>query len=140
VIASQTDVLDAWRILEWLLGKQPAAHKFSLFLNAREQLGTRLLITRLDRGEILYTLAKRVSVDSQRDAEESLERLQLEVVSIEDNLVDSATTLKKQFACSYADCFAAALAMRERAPLVTGDPELLKLSDKGLFALEWLGA
>jgi predicted nucleic acid-binding protein len=45
-----------------------------------------------------------------------------------------------RFAMSYADCFAAALAVRFSAAVVTGDKEFLPLQDKGLISLEWLGA
>ena len=137
---AQTFVLDAWPIIEWLLGKQPAARNFTLFLNASEIAGTRLLITRINQGEILYTLAKRLSQKDEALARIELDRLWLELVSIDDRLVDQATELKKTYACSYADCFAAALAMREAASLVTGDLEFLKLRSDGLLELEWLGA
>lgn len=133
-------VIDAWPVVEWLLGKQPVAHNFTLFLNACEQEGTRLLITRINRAEILYTLTKRVSEADRARALESFERLALEVISIDDELVDEATVLKAKYACSFADCFAAALAMRLNAPVVTGDKEFLALREAGLLTVEWLGA
>ncbi len=136
--ATNTYVLDAWPIAEWLLGKQPAAHKFTLFPNVSERSATRLLITPI-RAEILYTFAKRTSSLDQAKALGLLDRLALEVISIDDDLLDSATELKKQFACSYAHCFAAALAMRLEAPVITGDPEFLRLRDTGLLTLEWIG-
>ena len=136
----QAFVLDAWPIVEWLLGKQPAARKFPQFLDEHESPGTRLLITRINRGEILYTMPRRLALGDQIRAQNTLDRLQLDVVSIDDQLVDRATELKRIYSCSYADCFASALAIREGTPLVTGDSELLKLQSDHLLKLHWLGA
>ncbi len=135
----RTFVLDAWPIVEWLLGKQPAARRFTLFLNEAEQPGTQLLITRINLGEVRYTLAKRLSVAEQARANAMFYRLALTIVSVDDALVDTAVGIKANHACSYADCFAAALAIRVDAPVVTGDSEFLKLRDDGPIELVWLG-
>lgn len=52
--------------------------------------------------------------------------------------VIAATRLKATRRISYADGFAAALAAREGASLVTGDPELRRMTD--VLTVEWLGA
>ena len=62
------------------------------------------------------------------------------VVSADDLLIDEAAKLKTPFRISYADCFVAALAMRTGAPIVTGDPDFLKLEAAGLVDVVWLGA
>jgi predicted nucleic acid-binding protein len=38
---------------------------------------------------------------------------------------------------AFADCFAAALGVRNRAKVVTGDPEFKKFGE--IVALEWIG-
>ena len=43
---------------------------------------------------------------------------------------------KGAHAVAYADCFAAALGMRKKARVVTGDPEFKKCGE--LVAMEWL--
>ncbi|MBE3112405.1 MAG: PIN domain-containing protein [Acidobacteria bacterium] len=55
--------------------------------------------------------------------------------SLED--VIAAARLKAVHARSYADCFAAATAIREQAPLVTGDPEFKKLGQA--VEIDWIG-
>jgi len=48
--------------------------------------------------------------------------------------------LKARYAISYADGFAAATAMLQGAPLVTGDPELRVMAAKEkALRLEWIG-
>ncbi len=136
----QTFVVDAWPVLEWLQGKQPVGSRFSYFINSQVAEDSQLLISRINYGEIACMLSKKFSGQRLLDAQIVVEHLPFERVSIDDDLVDAATELKKANACSYADCFAAALAMRLNAPLVTGDREFLQLQSKGLLRLEWLGA
>jgi predicted nucleic acid-binding protein len=50
-----------------------------------------------------------------------------------------AATLKARHAISYADGFAAATAMLQGAPLVTGDPELRVMAAKEK-SLRWSGS
>ena len=98
------------------------------------------MISQINWGEIIYMLPKKFQEPDRLEALAITQRLPFVRISVDDDLVDAATELKKIYACSYADCFAAALAMRFNAPLVTGDRELLKLSHDGLIQLEWLGA
>jgi hypothetical protein len=48
----------------------------------------------------------------------------------------TAATIKANHRLTYAGTFAAALAMREDAPLMTGDPEFRQLGDQ--VAIHWL--
>ena len=48
-----------------------------------------------------------------------------------------AARLKAVHALSFADCFGAATAIRERAPLVTGDPDFKKLGKA--VVIDWVG-
>jgi uncharacterized protein len=50
--------------------------------------------------------------------------------------VESAAELKARHALSYAECFAAATAIKHEAAVVTGDPEFKKVED--LVAIEWI--
>ena len=52
-----------------------------------------------------------------------------------DNVMEAAR-LKAKHALSFADCFAAATAIRENAVLVTGDPEFRKLGR--VLTVEWI--
>jgi len=44
--------------------------------------------------------------------------------------------MKSRLAMSYADCFAAATAIRENAAIVTGDPEFKKLGKE--VEIDWI--
>jgi ribonuclease VapC len=49
----------------------------------------------------------------------------------------AAAKLKSAYGLSYADAFAGALAMKENAPVITGDPELRELAE---VVMEWIGS
>jgi ribonuclease VapC len=52
----------------------------------------------------------------------------------------SAARLKGQYTISYADCFAAILALKHDASVLTGDPDFLPLGQNGVVKVEWIGA
>jgi len=54
-------------------------------------------------------------------------------------LILDAARLKSRFPISYAYAFAVETARRERAALVTGDPELLALSKQEPIDFLWIG-
>jgi len=60
----------------------------------------------------------------------------IQLVGIDQELTYEAAKLKGQYKVAYADCFAAALSLRLRAPVVTGDPEFKKLEDK--ISIQWI--
>jgi len=132
-------VLDAWAIMAWLKGQEPAAGRVRRLLDAAANGGARLSMNIVNMGEVFYLSVK------AKDAaygERVLESLRARVAGIpaSDELVWQAARLKARNAISYADAFAAATAMARGLPLVTGDPELQAMAAKeeGL-TLEWIG-
>lgn len=65
-----------------------------------------------------------------------LDRYSLEFVDVDRPLVYEAAKLKGEYKIAYADCFAAALANRLKAKVLTGDKEFRKLEDK--IRVEWI--
>ena len=68
-----------------------------------------------------------------------LRNLPVEVLPASNPLVLEAARLKGRHRVSYADAFAAVTAHREMASLVTGDPELKRLSETGSVPVDWVG-
>ena len=132
-------VLDSWPILEWIKGRQPTAHRFRALLESAAKGDLSLHMTRINRGEVLYSLRKPGAVPDPLRASSDFFALPISVTSIDDALVDEATELKARYPFSYADAFAAAYAVRLGVPLVTGDKEFRALVMDGLLKLEWLG-
>ena len=88
-------------------------------------------------GEVYYMLFRK---HTEKVANEFLARLPSLPIRLilpaEDDIV-AASRLKATRRLAYADAFAAALAHRYGAPLMTGDPELADLAD--LLEILWLG-
>jgi uncharacterized protein len=131
-------VLDAWAVMAWLKGQQPAAERVRLLLEAAERREQKLLINIVNLGEIFYVSVKARDLAYGTRVVEAL-RPRLAVIPATDSLVMTAATLKSRHAISYADAFAAATALLREAPLVTGDPELQAMAqtEKNL-KLEWI--
>ena len=134
-----TLVLDSWPVLEMLRNRAPAAELFSRLLVDAVHSRVSIKMSRINYGEVYY---KAVHYTSQSQAEFHCRELlhRVDVISADDTLVDEAAVLKSRFPISYADCFAAALAIRLNAPVVTGDPDFLRLESADLLNLIWLGA
>lgn len=134
-------VVDSWPVLEYVYGHEPAHTLFLERLEAAQRLEIRLLISRINFGEIVYNLqGRRHRGEIPVDIDLDIAGLPWEVISVDDALVDEAAELKSRYAVSYADCFVAALARRFQAPVITGDPDFLKLQSAGVVTVDWLGA
>jgi ribonuclease VapC len=57
---------------------------------------------------------------------------------IDDELLRKTAWIKANYPISYADAFAAALAIIHKSSLLTGDPEFKKLEKKETISIEWL--
>jgi len=127
-------VLDAYALLAYL--KKENGHARVLELLKSED--TDLVVNSVNLGEVFYIVARERGI---RAADYFLTVIfpGLPVSVLENSLEDviDAARLKAIHSLSYADCFAAATAIRERAPLVTGDPEFKKLGQA--VALDWIG-
>ena len=91
-------------------------------------------------GEVYYQTLRAEGEDNALAAMESLWQQAVEFVDAGYELTMNAARIKAQFPLSYADCFAAALAQRMRARLVTGDPEFRRLESVGIIQVEWLAS
>jgi predicted nucleic acid-binding protein len=60
------------------------------------------------------------------------------IKDIDEQFLLAACRIKAGHSISYADSFAAALAIIKRSPLLTGDPEFKTLDKQGTIAVEWL--
>jgi uncharacterized protein len=131
-------VLDAWAVMVWLKGQQPAADRMRVLLEAAERRECRLSMSIVNLGEVFYLSVKARDMAYGR---RMLETLHSRVVTIpaHDELVMLAATLKARHAISYADGFAAATALLQDSPLVTGDPEIRAMAAaENALQLEWI--
>lgn len=89
-------------------------------------------------GEVYYKAARRFGDDVAQDMIDQIRAWPIVIVDADQALTLEAAKIKSAFALSYADCFAAALARRMKARVVTGDPEFAKLEKAKVTQIEWL--
>jgi predicted nucleic acid-binding protein len=133
-------VLDSWPILEFIKNREPAAGRFCDVLQRLVLSGATMEMTRINYGEVIYTIRKAPDIPDRLSAETLFLSVPIRLHSIDDALDNSAIDLKSHYPCSFADAFTAALAIRFGAPLLTGDVEFRRLEAGGLLELEWVGA
>jgi predicted nucleic acid-binding protein len=116
-------VLDSWALLALLRG-EPAGE-----LVREEWLQRGAAMCSLNLGEVLYL---EMRARDPKDAGKAIEdaRSELTVIDPDWDLVRGAAEAKAHGGLSYADAFCLATARRLRAPLWTGDPEILGRADE----------
>ena len=119
-------VLDAWAILAFLQGEEPACSIVSEKLRESSFLK---YMSWINLGEVYYILFRQFS---ESEAETTLDEiLQLPIKFDEPNrkMIKSAAQIKGKYRLSYADAFAIALAQKINGVLLTGDPEIISLKN-----------
>ena len=126
--------------MEWLQEREPATSTFELLIEQTLRRQICLVMSRINFGKVLYSCWKLNPYNSTQLVAD-VEALPIEVISVDDLLVTEAAELKAHTTASYGDCFAAALALRHRAPVVTGDADFRDLlRTQPALQLHWLGA
>ena len=132
---NSTSVFDSWGLLAFLQDEPAAARVEQLIWQAHESR-RRLLISSVNLGEVWYSIARRRTGPIAEVKVSEVLNMGFQVVSSDWSLAHDAAQFKARYRLSYADCFAAALAKREAAPLVTGDPEFKALESE--IKVHWL--
>ena len=132
-----TFILDAYPLIV-LLSQQEGCEKVEDLFQGDLQSPKRFLLSMINWGEIYYSILRNYGEESAEQSTEIIERLRVEVVPVDLALTKQAAIYKAGGGLSYADCFAAALAKRESATLVTGDPEFKRLEKNKEIKILWV--
>jgi ribonuclease VapC len=124
-------VLDAFALLAHLQD-EPAAAQVEDILRS----GDPLYMSSINLGEVFYRTARTRGIERAEGALALIARGPVDVVDPDRDVVLAAAWLKARHPISYADCFAAALAQRLGATLLTGDRDFARLEDD--LTIEWL--
>lgn len=115
-------VLDAWAVFA-LLRDEPGADEVERMI-----AGGEAVISAINLGEVLYGLLRSHGADIAASRVEAI-RQTVRVEQPDWPLVERAAGLRAGGGISYADAFCVATARRAGAPIATGDPEILALTD-----------
>ena len=118
----QVYVLDACALLR-LAQEEPGAERVAEILAGAASGDARVLLHQINLGEVVYRIGKQFgwTVAERKRGEISL--LPIEIIAFTEEIFWQAVKLKATYPMSYADCFAAALAIKEQAVLLASDPE-----------------
>ena len=121
-------VLDACALLR-LLQDEPGAEEVDRILRDAQTGHARTLIHIVNLGEVIYTIGKARGWEHALRTRSEISLLPLTVIPFSEDLFWHAVELKARYPMSYADCFAAALAIAAHATLLTSDPEFKVLGE-----------
>jgi ribonuclease VapC len=128
-------LFDAHAILKWTQKEQGYQKVRSLLIACREQ-STLGYMNQINVGEVYYKTIRAVGLEEAKKFLENFFRLPLSIINPDSELIWKASEIKAEYSISYADCFAAATAVRYEASILTGDPEFKKI--ESFVAVEWL--
>ena len=95
-------------------------------------------ISSVNVGEIYYTMCRKGNASLAEAAISSLKRFPLYFIDADFKLCLEAAVLKSKYSFSYADAFAATLAINKKATLITGDREFDTLLKEPNFKVKYL--
>jgi ribonuclease VapC len=96
-----------------------------------------LFLSIINLGELLYIIEQRGGASKAQEALALIRQLPIEIIPADESAVFAAAHIKANHALSYADAFAVAAAMHEKACILTGYPEFKGVEQ--IIKVEWLG-
>ena len=131
-------VLDSWALMAFLEGEEPAATTVRQLLEEADAGRQRLSMCLINLGEVYYRLIVEKGKKEADRRREQFPWLPIRFEPVDDELVWAAAETKGTHRISYADAFAAALALRLDARLASGDPDFKDLESGAGLRVRWL--
>jgi predicted nucleic acid-binding protein len=128
-------ILDANALLDFL-DAGPGAQRVRTILHEAHQQRTAVFISVLNWGEVFYLLWQRRGEEKAHRTLAGLLLLPLQIVPVDLAQAMKAGELKAVHKIPYVDCVAAALAIVQKATLVTSDRDFEKLGRH--FPILWI--
>jgi ribonuclease VapC len=128
-------VLDSYALLAHFEDEEGGVEVRKI-LKAAQAGKTKLFLSVINFGEIYYNTFRERGRDKAEEVRFMTEQLPIIVVIADTDITMEAARLKGAHAVAYADCFAAALGIRKKAKVVTGDPEFKKFGTS--VAVAWI--
>ena len=128
-------VLDSYAMISFLQREKG----FETVKNAMEksiQKGIKTLMTTVNLGEVYYIIKREEGALVADAMVEIMDTLPVELLPADREITRKAAALKSEKKMSYADCFAAAAAIMNKAVLITGDKEFKKVEKQ--IETEWI--
>jgi predicted nucleic acid-binding protein len=128
-------LFDSYALLA-LFQKEKGYEKVARLLKEIQKEGQTKYLNVINLGEIVYITKGQFGDQKKMEVLINIERLNFTILPVSNSLVFEAAEYKAQFPISYADCFALASAIENKATIITGDPEFEKVED--LVDIYWI--
>jgi ribonuclease VapC len=129
-------VLDSWSVMAFL-EDEPAGESVGNIIADAHDHGIPLMMTTINAGEVWYILAREVSEVAADQSIQNMHELGIQFHDADWKLANQAARFKAIKKMSFADCFAAALAVQHKGSmLVTGDKEFKQVEES--VKIHWL--
>lgn len=128
-------VLDSYALIAHFEDEK-GGEKVRKFLKAAQAGKTELYLSVINFGEIYYNTYREHGSKKADEAVFLIEQLPVTIVNADMEITLEAAGLKSLHPVAYADCFAAALGIRKKATIITGDPEFKQFGEK--VNVEWI--
>lgn len=126
-------LIDSYALLAYLK-QENNYRKVENLLSSKE---TQPLMNYINIGETFYILARERGLDkAEYFINAILPNLPIIKIGNAFDEVIQAAKIKAQYPISYADCFAVATAIREKAVIITGDPDFKHVEK--IVEIDWL--
>lgn len=131
-------VLDSYALIGYL-ENEPFSQRIEQFLRSAKRGDTLLYLHAIHLGEVYYITLREQGQKSADLAYSRIKAFPVAFISdIDEELLITAATLNANYPISYADSFAAGLAIVKNCPLISGDPEFVALESGKIITVEWL--
>ena len=135
---SSSFVFDSYALIGYL-ENEPFSDQIQHVFTQAKNRAARLYVHAIQIGEVYYITLREQGHSLADLAYSRIKALPIKTIDrIDEELLLTAAGLKAKYPISYADSFAAALAMIKNCPLLTGDPEFKSLERQGIISIKWL--
>ena len=128
-------VIDSFAMIAFF-EDEPGADRVTEILNDLINKKAKAFMTVINWGEIYYNTMRVQGVGEAEEVIKQFNKYPIQLIEADQALTYEAAKLKGKHKIAYADCFAAALSLKLKAPIVTGDPEFKKLADQ--VSIKWI--
>lgn len=128
-------VLDSYAVITHL-ENEPGFEKVAEVFDECVAKNSEVFMCIVNWGEVIYHSLRVGGERASKLAEDAMATLPIELVEVNKELTHQAAVLKASHKMSYADCFAAALAMKKKGELVTGDGEFKQVEKN--IKIRWI--
>jgi predicted nucleic acid-binding protein len=128
-------VLDSYALISYLEREEGYGEVAKIFDDCVAK-DREVFVCVVNWGEVIYHALRAGGEKTASLAEDAMRALPMQVVEANKELTYQAARLKASKKMSYADCFAAGLAMKKRCELVSGDKEFKQVEKE--VKIRWI--